>query len=210
MQHDFWHERWENNQIAFHEGQTNHLLERHFDKLNLSAGDKVFVPLCGKTVDIHWLMAQGLEVVGAELSQIAIDQLFIDLGITPEVTTEGPFKVHSAPQIRIFVGDIFDLTREQLGPIAAIYDRAALVALPDDMRTRYAIHLTSITNKARQLAITFDYDQSVIPGPPFSVPETTVRALYGKDYNIDLLDEAGIEGGLKGKVQAIEMAWLLS
>ena len=70
MEHDFWHERWENDQIAFHEGRPNVLLEHHFDALNLSSGDKIFLPLCGKTVDIHWLMAQGLEVVGADLPEI--------------------------------------------------------------------------------------------------------------------------------------------
>ena len=210
MEHEFWHERWETGQTAFHEGRTNHLLERHFDKLELSSGDAVFVPLCGRAHDIHWLMAQGLEVVGAELSDLAIEQLFVDVGATPTITNVGPLKVYETAQLKVFVGDIFDVTPELLGPVKAIYDRAALVALPEEIRARYAAHLVSLTKAARQLTITFDYDQSVIPGPPFSVPEATVNALYGEAYTITLLDQIEVEGGLKGKVQAAELAWLLS
>ncbi|MAP93648.1 MAG: thiopurine S-methyltransferase [Ponticaulis sp.] len=210
MEHDFWHERWENDQIAFHEGRPNVLLEHHFDALNLSSGDKIFLPLCGKTVDIHWLMAQGLEVVGAELSEIAIKQLFVDVGMTPEVTESGPFKVYSAPQLTVFVGDIFHLTADMLGPVAAVYDRAALVALPEDMRAKYSPHLVSMTNTAPQLLITFDYDQSQMPGPPFAVPETAVRALYGDAYTVDLLESVSVVGGLKKKTTATELIWKLS
>lgn len=210
MEHEFWHERWETGQTAFHEGRTNHLLERHFDRLELSSGDTVFVPLCGRAHDIHWLMAQGLEVVGAELSELAIKQLFVDVGATPTITNVGPLKVYETAQLKVFVGDIFDVTPELLGTVKAVYDRAALVALPEEIRGKYAAHLVSLTKAARQLVITFDYDQSVIPGPPFSVPEATVTALYGGAYTITLLDQVEVQNGLKGKVQAAELAWLLS
>ncbi|MAK60424.1 MAG: thiopurine S-methyltransferase [Ponticaulis sp.] len=210
MEHEFWHERWGNNQIAFHEGKPNALLTRHISALNLKAGDRVFLPLCGKTTDIGWLMDQGFEVVGAELSEIAIKQLFSEMGITPEIERAGSLKIYSAPDLIIYVGDIFELTPDLLGPVTAVYDRAALVALPDEMRTKYGAHLVSLTSAARQLVITFDYDQSVIPGPPFSVPESTVRLLYDDVYDISQLESVEVEGGLKGKVEATELAWLLS
>jgi thiopurine S-methyltransferase len=78
----FWHDKWQRNQIGFHEPQANPLLLAHFDSLSLRAGSRIFVPLCGKTLDINWLLARGQRVVGAELSEIAVQQLFAGLGVT--------------------------------------------------------------------------------------------------------------------------------
>ena len=154
-------------------------------------------------------MAQGLEVVGAELSENAIEQLFEELGVSADIAETDRFKIYSAEQISIFVGDIFALTAEDMGAIDAIYDRAALVALPDEMRAAYAKHLPLITDAAPQLLINFDYDQSEMAGPPFSVPETIVRALYGETYTISKLASAPVKGGLKGFCPAEEEVWLL-
>lgn len=209
MDPDFWRTRWENNQIGFHEGEPNSLLKTHFARLSLTEGARVFVPLCGKTRDIHWLLGQGLAVVGAELSQIAVEQLFDELGIAPEITFEGALVRYSAPSIDIFLGDVFALTRAALGAVDAVYDRAALVALPAEMRTRYAAHLVDITSGARQLLICFLYDQSLAAGPPFAVDDAEVARLYGGSYRMTLVEDIEVPGGLKGKVDAREHAWLL-
>lgn len=209
MDVEFWHQRWEKNEIAFHGEEANPLLVAHFDVLALPAGSRVFLPLCGKTLDIAWLLAHGYRVVGAELSRLAVDQLFAELGVTPEVVQIGALEHHRTEDLDIFVGNIFDLTRETLGPVAAVYDRAALVALPEDMRQRYTAHLLEIAAGAPQLLICFEYDQSALPGPPFAVPEAEVRRHYDATYEISLQASVEVEGGLKKKCPAIEHVWWL-
>lgn len=209
MNPDFWHERWENNQIGFHEGETNALLEGYFSSLGLAQGSRVFLPLCGKTRDIAWLLQQGYRVAGAELSATAINQLFADLTLTPEKTERGSLVRYSAPGIDIFVGDIFDLTADILGPVDAIYDRAALVALPRDKRTAYAAHLTRLTATAPQFLITFTYDQSKMEGPPFSVSDAEVRRLYESRYIVTSTHRKTLPDGLKGQLAATEDVWIL-
>lgn len=209
MDASFWHERWESDQLGFHQPQGNPLLAAHFGRLELTEGARVFVPLCGKTRDIAWLLAQGITVAGAELSEIAVRDLFKDLGVAPEISSHGPLQRYAAPELDIFVGDIFALDAATLGAVDAIYDRAALVALPEDMRARYAAHLMDITQRAPQLLITFDYDQSAMPGPPFSVPADAVAGLYATKYALTELAAVPVEGKLKGQVEAIETIRLL-
>lgn len=209
MEAEFWHERWRENRLGFHQETPNALLVAHLDALGLKPGDTVFVPLCGKTLDIPWLLSRGLRVTGAELSEIAVRDLFAGMDVTPVIETVGALKRYSADGVEIYAGDIFDLTAEVLGHVDAVFDRAALVALPEEMRGRYAAHVAEITGRARQLLITFDYDQSVMDGPPFSVPGNVVRALYGAAFSIGLLEGVEVEGGLKGFCPATEEIWLL-
>lgn len=210
MDHNFWHQRWEKNEIAFHESKTNPQLVKYFSELSLAKGRRIFVPLCGKTLDISWLLSKGYRVAGAELSQLAIEQLFIDLGLQPEISTVGELDRWSAKGIDIFVGDIFALTRKTLGPVDAVYDRAALVALPETLRDRYTAHLTELTNKAPQFLICYDYDQRVMEGPPFSVRNEEVHRHYTDTYDLRLLSSTDVAGGLKGKCPATENVWRLT
>ena len=209
MDPDFWHLRWRENRIGFHQAAANAMLVKHIDALDLPAGARIFLPLCGKTNDIGWLMSQGHRVAGAELSRLAIDQLFQDLGLTPEITELGALTRFSAANIDIFVGDILALTADLLGPIDASYDRAALVALPRDMRARYADHMARITANAPQFLICFEYDQSLMTGPPFSVNADEVARVYAAQYRLTDHDAADVAGGLKGICPAIERVWLL-
>lgn len=210
MEHDFWRDRWKNDQIGFHEKDGNKLLARHFDAIELAEGSRYFLPLCGKTGDIAQLLIKGYRVVGVELVEKAIQQLFEELGVVPDVSDAGPFKRYSAPDIDVYVGDFFALTLDILGPVDAVYDRAALVAFPADMRTRYTAHLAAITKHARQMLITFEYDQSDMDGPPFNVHEDEVRRHYGAAYEIELVRRKVIPEGLKGEVAAHETVWLLT
>lgn len=209
MQAEFWHQRWANNQIGFHESKPNPLLVTYFEKLNLQAGSRVFLPLCGKTLDIAWLLSQRVHVLGAELSETAVKQLFRDLGIEPTITSCGALTRHSAQNIDIYVGDIFDLSAEHLGAVDAIYDRAALVALPELIRSQYTQHLVEVTKSASQLLIAFDYDQSQMDGPPFSINADKVRSYYSNTYSVTRLESNAVPGKLKGKCEAEEQVWLL-
>lgn len=208
MDPSYWHKKWGAQDIGFHQPDGNPLLAAHLPDLDLSPGARIFLPLCGKTGDIAWLLSQGFRVVGAELSQEAIDQLFEELGTTPKITKVGRLFHYEAPNLDIFVGDIFHITPTILGQVDATYDRAALVALPEDMRLRYVPHMIEITRAAPQLLITFDYDQDTMSGPPFSVPEPWVRATYERTYKITQRAQVGLR--LKGRTDAQELVFHLS
>lgn len=209
MDKSFWLQKWEKNTIAFHRSEANPSLVNHFDKLVLAKGSRVLVPLCGKTLDIGWLLSKGYRVVGAELADMAIEQLFMELGVEPATLEMGDVKHYSATGIDIFVGNIFDMSSKLFGAVDAVYDRAALVALPKAMRNRYTAHLTEVTDKAPQLLVTYEYDQSLMEGPPFSISREEVNQHYGHSYGLNLLVSAAVPGGLKGKCAAKETVWLL-
>lgn len=209
MDASFWHQRWGENDIAFHESEANPLLVKYFKELSLAKGSRIFLPLCGKTLDIPWLLSNGYRVAGAELSKIAIEQLFTELGVEPKISEVGQVDHYSAKNIDIFVSDIFHLSSKMLGLVDAIYDRAALVALPEEMRNRYTAHLTEITDKAPQLLICYEYDQSLMEGPPFSISNEEVNQLYRDSYDLTLIVSTNVPGGLKGKCAAKESVWLL-
>ena len=209
MDIDFWHQKWEKNEIGFHMSKANPMLVKYLHKMSLAKGSRIFLPLCGKTLDIAWLLSEGFSVVGAELSEVAIKQLFIELDVEPRISKSGPLKLFSAENIDIFCGDIFELSGESLGKVDAIYDRAALVALPKEMRKQYTAYLLKMTNAAPQLLISFEYDQNLMPGPPFSVSNDEVKLHYHDHYEISLLENMDIPGGLKGKCPAEENVYFL-
>lgn len=210
MDANFWHQKWATKEIGFHQPQAHPLLVKHLQQLQLKPGARIFLPLCGKTLDIHWLLSQGFQVAGAELSELAIKELFIELDIAPQITQLGKITRYSAPKLDIFVGNIFALSREQLGQVDAIYDRAALVALPETMRNDYAEHLVAISHRARQLLISFEYDQSKLQVPPFSVCPQAVSQLYSKHYELQLLTTQALDSPFKGQVDAVEHVWHLN
>ena len=209
MEPDFWHQKWESNVIGFHKKEANRFLVSHFASLVLTEASRVFVPLCGKTRDIAWLLSNSQRVVGIELSEIAVKQLFEELALTPTISQNKSHIHYRADNIDIFVGDIFRLNKEQLGAVDAVYDRAAYVALPFEMRQRYTNHLIDITDSASQLLITFEYDQSLQNGPPFAISNQEINQHYQTSYDIHLLASEALEGGLKGQCDAVKNVWLL-
>ncbi|NEZ60871.1 thiopurine S-methyltransferase [Adonisia turfae] len=209
MDTSFWLQRWENNNITFHRSDANPVLVNYFQTLSLMKDSRVFVPLCGKTRDIAWLLSNGYRVAGAELVEMAVEQLFMELELEPTISDAEEVKHYSAKNIDIFVGNIFDVSSQILGPIDAVYDRAALVALPEDMRNQYSAHLMEVTTKAPQLLISYEYDQTLMAGPPFSVSNEEVNQHYGDSYDLNLLVSTDIVGGLKGKCAAKKNIWLL-
>ncbi len=183
------------------------MLEKYSPMLGLKKDSRFFTPLCGKSFDISWFLSKGCRVVGVELSLLAIEALFQGLSLKPTISTVGKFQRYYTDRITIFVGDFFELTEEILGPVDGVYDRAALVALPDSMRHAYTQHLIEITQKAPQLLITYEYDQKVISGPPFSISQDEVNRHYHTAYGITLLESVDVPGGLKGKCAARESGY---
>lgn len=209
MEPEYWHDKWNSTQIGFHNAEPHPLLLKHIDVLKLAEQSRLFLPLCGKTVDIAWLLSKGYRVVGAELSEIAVQQLFVELGMTPDVKEDGAIVRYRASNVDIFVGDIFDLVPGQLGQVDAVYDRAALVALPQATRRRYAGHVAQLTRLAPQLLISLEYDQSQLNGPPFSISDAECNRCYGDFFAESKIDTVSVAGGLKGRCPAHENVWWL-
>lgn len=180
----FWHQKWHNGELGFHLPQVHPLLQRYLGELSLKAGQTVFLPLCGKTLDIGYLLEQGFRVIGAELSDKAVTDLFASLNRQPKITPWQGGNRYRQGDLTVFQGDIFLLTPDDLPAVDAVYDRAALIALPDTLRARYARHLQTLTHRARQLLITLEYDQQQMVGPPFSVDQEEVETRYGNHYRI--------------------------
>lgn len=193
MQPDFWQQRWHDGQIGFHQDRVTPLLEQYWDSLALPIGSRVFVPLAGKSLDMLWLAARGHRVLGVELTQIAVEQFFDENGLQPEIRESRLGKHYVAGEIELILGDAFALDAAALADCAGVYDRAALIALPAEMRKRYAGELYSkLPPACRGLLITLEYPQHEKAGPPFSVREDEVRALYGEHWDIDTLERRDI------------------
>jgi len=188
MRHRFWHNRWERNEIGFHQAEINPYLLQFFPSLELPEGARVFVPLCGKSLDLVWLREQGYQVVGIELNEQAVKAFFAENGLEPQVEPRGPFLSYCVENLQLFCGDFFKLTPELLGPVAGVYDRAALVALPPEMRFDYVGHLAGLlTAETVMLTIGLTYDQARLDGPPFSVAEQEVQSLFDGLFQVERL-----------------------
>lgn len=185
---EFWHSRWAAGQIGFHQAEVNPYLQQFWSILGIATGARVLVPLCGKSVDMTWLSGQGLYVVGVELSEAAAQAYFNERGIQPKIEQRGAFRVYADDHCEIWCGDFFDLAAADIGACSALYDRAALIALPEDMRGRYVEQLARLLAPGcRGLLVTLDYQQSEIDGPPFAVAQQEVRQLLGRDWQVELI-----------------------
>jgi len=188
MEKAFWIGKWELQETGFHQPEVNAALRKFWSGLGLSPGARVFVPLCGKSGDMIWLREQGHEVTGVELSPLGVEAFFAENCLTPEKSKQGAFDVSEADGIRILCGDFFALTAESLAGVTAVYDRAALIALPPELREKYAAHMAKILPPgARMLVVTLEYPQEEMQGPPFSVPEAEVRRLYAARAGVEVL-----------------------
>lgn len=196
MQPDFWLRRWQNNQIGFHAATANPYLQQYWHGLEVPQGAQVLVPLCGKSLDLVWLAGQGLRVLGIELVEQAVEDFFREHDLQPQIRQHGVFRIYQAGNLELWCGDIFALTAEDLRGCTALYDRAALIALPPAMREAYAQHLTQLLpSGCRGLLVNLDYEQSQMDGPPFSVPDIEVQRLLA-EWEPQLLH---LENGLKAE-----------
>jgi thiopurine S-methyltransferase len=212
----FWLNRWQDNAIPFHRAETNHYLMKYFHRLALGRGDEVLVPLCGKSVDMRWLAGRGCRVIGVELSEIAVRDFFREQRITAAERRDGAFLILEGEGVALLCGDFFALEKAHAERVAAVYDRAALIALPAGMRERYAEHLLSLlAPRVPILLLTFEYPADEMDGPPFSVGEAEVRRLFSAKRRVtclETLDRLAEEPRLaeRGATRLEEHAFLLT
>lgn len=189
MHPEFWLDKWKNNCTGFHQQRINPYLTKYWHRLELPPASQVFVPLCGKSLDMLWLHEQGHCVAGIEISELAVNQFFDENGLQHVITPEANFNRYEAAGITLWQGDFFKLGPNHVNRVKALFDRAALVALPPVMRQRYVRHLSAILpDQVKILLITFDYDLDGMAGPPFSVTEAEVRELYRHRFYIELIE----------------------
>ena len=167
--------------------------------LKLEPGDKVFFPLCGKSLDMTYILNQGFSVIGVELSEIGIKQFFHENGLDYTISQVGEFDLYSAKNIEIYCGDFFSLTSKHLCDVKAVFDRKSLIALDQNLRQKYVKHLNDIISLGvRILLITLNYPQHQMSGPPFSVDKSEVEALFSMTFKYqELKSFQDIENGSK-------------
>lgn len=197
MDREFWYQRWRAGETGFHDTDVNPLLVRYWPGLEVDRSDRVFVPLCGKSVDMVWLASRGHRVLGVELSPIAVEAFFDEQGLDPRVRHRDGLEIWDAGDIRVYCGDFFALDRALTGRIGAVYDRAALIALPETMRADYVRHLRSLLPPAGapMLLVTLDYDAAEMDGPPFPVTHDEVDDRFGVGWRIE---QVHVEDALAG------------
>ena len=183
-----WISRWESNRIGWHAEQVNRHLNKYLDRFELSFGESVFVPLCGKTNDMQFLLEKNIKVIGVEMSNIAIEQFFSENNLDYSVSKIGQFVLYEGDGIILYCGDFFDLDSKHLENVKAIYDRASLIALDEGLRQKYAKHLSDIIEvDARILLLTLNYPQHQRSGPPFAVSKEEVKQLFNGSFDIQEL-----------------------
>lgn len=193
MRPEFWHERWRVGQIGFHQSAVDRHLREHWPTLGLTEGSRVFVPLCGKTLDLEWLRERGHSVAGVDLSAVALESFCMEHGIPAKRRTVDGFDVYEAAKLQLFCGDFFALTPELLGVFSAVYDRAALISWTPEVRAAYVAHVAALTAPGtRTLLITMEYPQEEMSGPPFSVSADEVDRLYAPSHAIQQLSKQDI------------------
>lgn len=188
MEPAFWQQRWADNQIGFHQAQVNPYLQKYWPALGLAPGSRVLVPLCGKSLDLAWLAGQGYRVLGVELSRRAVEAFFGEHGLEAEVQQRGAFEVWRSGDVELWCGDFFALQAGDIGDCAGLYDRAALIALPPQMRVAYMQLLSGLLPAGCQgVVVTLDYDQALLGGPPFSVGDEELRQGFA-GWQVDELE----------------------
>ena len=193
MQPQFWHDRWRTGQIGFHQSAVDRHLRRHWPELGLSNSSRVFVPLCGKSLDLLWLRERGHSVAGVELSAVALEYFCMEQGVLATRRTLDHFDVYEAERVELYRGDFFKLAPELLGTFSAIYDRASLISWTPELRSAYVAQVAALSKPGTlTLLIVMEYPQAQMPGPPFSISAEDIDRLYSETHAIQQLSRHDI------------------
>ncbi|TAN05528.1 MAG: thiopurine S-methyltransferase [Rhodanobacteraceae bacterium] len=198
MNAEYWLQRWREGRTGWHHDKVMPLLEKHWPTLNVPRGARVLVPLCGKSLDMLWLAQQGLQVLGVDLSPVALETFLTDNQLHARGRAQAGsthYEVTNPPGggIELVNGDVFSVAGAVLGACHAFYDRAALIALPAADRERLAGEVyATLAPAARGLLITLDYPEGEMQGPPFSVDESEVHRLFDARWTVRQLERRDI------------------
>lgn len=217
MRINFWLKAWSEGNIGFHQADTHPALMKYWpgSEHGPEAGSSVLVPLCGKSKDLLWLEERGLEVTGIEFVESAVLDFFEENHLDWEEKEQYGHKCYVAGgrNMRIFVADFIRFAEDYNGhPMDSLYDRAALVALPADMRADYVQACRELlTASPLGLLISLEYEPPVMEGPPFSVPAEEVDRLWNDQ--LTLLDRVDMLSSMpralaSGVLRLEEFVWV--
>lgn len=182
-----WLKLWRNRDTNFHQTSVNRLLIHFWTNFDHKKGSRVFIPLCGKSLDMLWLLEQGHEVIGVELSPVAVKAFFSENGLQPTKKRVGQFTLWQHDNISILCGDFFELTKTDIGHIDTVYDRAALTALPEDLRPRYVSQLVQITpNDCNVFLLTTEDVEKTFSSENTPHIDNEIEQLYSVNFDICL------------------------
>ena len=194
MNSSYWFKVWEDNDIGFHLPVVNPALEKFGESLLQNHNGHVFVPLCGKSLDMLWLSKRAEQVYGVELSEKAVLEFFEKNNLKFTLQESETFKVFKSGNITIYCGDVFEFPLNEF-EIDFIFDRGSLVAFPLEMREKYYKKFSNeLLKKSTWLLCVFDYSQEKMKGPPFSINKDEIDKNLGKIFQVDILDENVFDG----------------
>lgn len=213
---ELWQQSWRDREIGFHQKTVNSHLIKFWPNLGLTVSDRVFVPLCGKSLDLLWLAEQGHTVIGVELSPLAARAFFRENRIQASRRQVGEFVLWEHGRISILCGDFFQLCAADLGDIAAVFDRASLTALPDEIRADYLAHLRKILPAACKILLltTEEPEEGETQGQAFAVADE-IASLYTSAFEIQLSHVESIfeddpDPTIKQKIRVEQKVYILT
>lgn len=190
MEISYWQSRWRKDKTGWHMDQVYPLLPDLWPALSLKAGARILVPFCGKSVDMQWFISEGFHVTGVDVAEKALHAFMERSQKSFSSHQQYGFQVFRSKNMELWQGDFQKLPVTKIPPFDAIYDKAALIALPRNMRPKYAQKILQCSGPETQMLLqTFEYEQDEMPGPPFSVDEREIRQLYGKQFDLALLHQ---------------------
>ena len=217
MNPEFWQARWKEKRIGFNQPKVNPLLIKYFSDLQMAIGSRIFIPLCGKSIDMIWLANQGFDMVGVELVESAVQEFFTENNISYTIKAHDKssnIKCYqgqlSGQTIALWVADIFMLSTNDVGRVDAVYDRAALIAMPEELRLQYSQQVIDLSQNAPQLLLTLNYDQNERAGPPFSISHEQIQQYYSAHYQIQELEGKPSTLNAAPEMAVTEHVWLLN
>ena len=203
---DGWSSRWDEDRIGFHVAKPNPFLLQYWHHLDEIKPKRCLVPLCGKSLDLVWLSEKVETVIGVELVEKAVLDFFREQQIIPEIQKNFPFNAYSHQRLKILQGNFFDLNLEVEDSFQAVFDRASLVAIPEELRPDYVQGLTDLMiSGSRLLLICVDYDPSKMSGPPYSVSQNEVENLFSKKGTLEVLET---RNDLEDRMRERGLEWL--
>lgn len=195
MKREFWADSWQEGgrKTSFHRSDIHPYILRHLPPEQL-ANKRLLVPLCGKSVDLMYFRTHAAHVVGVEFITEAVEQFFEE----QQLAYEKVGNQYRAEKITLINGDFFQVSKQEVGAIDLIYDRACLVALPLPLRQKYIAKIEELLPiGAQQFVNTLEYFPTKAE-PPFSVSPEEVQHYYGHSHSIvQVEDQLVPQHGLK-------------
>ena len=195
--HTQWFDRWKDNRIGFHQNEISPYLLKYAHKLNKN--NTVFVPLCGKSLDMLYLSDNFANVIGVELVKDACDAFVKENNLKATIKEKECFVDYkitnkNKENIELLCGDIFDIKPKHIKQSIDIFDRASLVALDKEDRAKYAILMIELMSVgSKMLLVSLEYKQSERNAPPYSVDEQEIQELYANSCKIEMLERVDIK-----------------